>query len=272
MTNPTSESAKPVALTFDAFRQANVTRCVKWHPLGIGSWSASDWMTAIVGELGEAASLLKMRNRERDNLPGNKFSPTDKQIADELADVLTYLDLLAAMLGIDLGKAAVSKFNEISERVGFPDRITLAASSHPQAPSATSANAEVLSLMRARDEARKDHFAALEACDVLRQKHNDAVSELNAELDCISFICKEFGAKENETFYDFVQRLADDGEGRLLEIGRLLAKLDVVKTEIARLVADVVLLKERNDDLEKILARLFDMTAVRFPSKEPKAE
>jgi len=46
--------------------------------------------------------------------------------------------------------------------------------------------AEVLSLMRARDEARKDHFAALEAGDVLRQKRNDAVSELNAELDGIS--------------------------------------------------------------------------------------
>ncbi len=154
------------------------------------------------------------------------------------------------------------------------------------------AKAEVLSLMRARDEARKDHFAALEACDALRQKRNDAVSELNAELEGISVIRKEFGAKENETFYDFVHRLADDGESRLLEIGRLLAKLDVVKTEIARLVADVVLLKERNDDLEKIAARRYedachdvsrgiaeslkavidDVTAVRFPSKEPKAE
>lgn len=110
-------------LTFDAFRSANVTRCLKWHPAGIESWSASDWVTAIVGELGEAASFIKMRNRERDSLPGNKFSPTDKQIADELADVVTYVDLLAAMLGIDLGRAIVEKFNEVSERVGFPDRI-----------------------------------------------------------------------------------------------------------------------------------------------------
>lgn len=113
-------------LTFDAFRQANVARCVKWHPEGIASWSPSDWLTAVTGELGELASLLKMRNRERDGLPGNKFSPTDKMIADELADVLTYLDLLAAVLNVDLGRAAVSKFNEVSERVGFPDRIALA--------------------------------------------------------------------------------------------------------------------------------------------------
>ena len=110
-------------LTFAEFRHANVTRCVKWHPAGIASWSPSDWLTAVTGELGELASLLKMRNRERDNLRGNKFSPTDKQIADELADVLTYLDLLAAVLGIDLAKAAAEKFNEVSERVGFTDRI-----------------------------------------------------------------------------------------------------------------------------------------------------
>ena len=126
---PANEASmpKPAALTFDAFRAANVARCLKWHPEGLESWSPSDWLTAVTGELGELASLLKMRNRERDGLPGNKFSPTDKQVADELADVLTYLDLLAATLGVDLGRAAARKFNEVSERVGFPDRIDLAA-------------------------------------------------------------------------------------------------------------------------------------------------
>lgn len=125
---------EPVALTFDAFRRANAARCVKWHPAGIASWSPSDWLTAVTGELGELASLLKMRNRERDGLPGNKFSPTQKQIAYELADVLTYLDLLAEALGVDLGKAAVEKFNEVSERVGFPDRITLSPPARQDAP------------------------------------------------------------------------------------------------------------------------------------------
>lgn len=110
-------------LTFDAFRAANVARCLKWHPAGIASWSPSDWITAVMGELGELASLLKMRNRERDGLPGNKFSPTQKQIADELADVFTYLDLLAEVLGVNMAQAAVEKFNEVSVRVGFPDRL-----------------------------------------------------------------------------------------------------------------------------------------------------
>ncbi len=114
---------KDNTLTFAAFRAANVARCVKWHPAGVASWSPSDWFTAFGGESGELASLLKMRNRERDGLLGNKFSPTKKQIADELADIFTYLDLLAESLGVDLGAAVVEKFNEVSKRVGFPDRI-----------------------------------------------------------------------------------------------------------------------------------------------------
>ena len=112
-------------LTFNKFRKANVERCLKWHPKGLNSWSTSDWLTAVTGELGELASLIKMKNRERDNLPGNKFSPTNKQIADEIADVFTYLDLLAEVLNVDLGKAVVEKFNEVSKRVGFPDRIEI---------------------------------------------------------------------------------------------------------------------------------------------------
>lgn len=139
---PVEGAATGSAITFDAFRAANVARCLKWHPQGIESWSPSDWLTAVAGELGELASLLKMRNRERDGLPGNKFSPTDKQIADEVADVLTYLDLLAHVLGVDMGRAAAEKFNAVSERVGFPDRINVpnapgerpADSAHPTTP------------------------------------------------------------------------------------------------------------------------------------------
>ena len=129
----TRPAAVPVEeLTFTAFRAANVRRCVKWHPEGIKSWSPADWLTAVTGELGELASLLKMRNRERDGLPGNKFSPTDKQIADELADVITYLDLLAAALDVDLETAVIEKFNEVSERVGFDDRLIAKAEQEKQ--------------------------------------------------------------------------------------------------------------------------------------------
>ena len=47
------------SLTFDDFRKANVARCEKWHPEGVKSWSSSDWLTAVTGELGELAFLIK---------------------------------------------------------------------------------------------------------------------------------------------------------------------------------------------------------------------
>jgi NTP pyrophosphatase (non-canonical NTP hydrolase) len=110
-------------LTFAHFREANVRRCLRWHPGGINAWSSSDWLVAITGELGELASLIKMRNRERDGLPGNKFSPTQRQIADEAADVFAYLDLFCEANGIDLGEAVAVKFNEVSQRLGFPENL-----------------------------------------------------------------------------------------------------------------------------------------------------
>lgn len=123
----TQGDESPLALTFAALRAANVTRCEKWHPEGIGSWSPSDWLTAAMGELGELAGEVKMFNRERDGLVGNKTecSPQERQrrMAKEAADVVIYLDLFCAERGIDLGDAIVRKFNEVSERVGFPDRL-----------------------------------------------------------------------------------------------------------------------------------------------------
>lgn len=118
-------------LTFEELRNANVARCLKWHPGGLQSWSPSDWLTAIAGELGELASLIKMMNRERDRLPGNKFPVTVQHVADEMADVLTYLDLMAASMGIDLASAVVAKFNEVSKRVGFTDRLRVEESAAP---------------------------------------------------------------------------------------------------------------------------------------------
>jgi NTP pyrophosphatase (non-canonical NTP hydrolase) len=112
-------------LTFDEFREANRARCLKWHPKGIDSWSDSDWMVAIMGELGELASLIKMKNRERDGLPGNKVPVNDGHLAKEAADVFTYLDLFCEKNGINLGLAAADKFNEISARVGFPDQMRM---------------------------------------------------------------------------------------------------------------------------------------------------
>ena len=118
-------------LAFDTLRVSNVARSIKWHPKGLSSWSPSDWLVAAMGELGELAGEVKMSNRERDGLPGNKeeITPEERKhrMANEAADVVMYLDLFCAERGIDLGAAVVRKFNEVSVRVGFPDRINLEA-------------------------------------------------------------------------------------------------------------------------------------------------
>ena len=44
--------------------------------------------------------------------------------AKEFADIVTYLDILAMRAGIDLGKATMDKFNEVSKRVGSTVRIS----------------------------------------------------------------------------------------------------------------------------------------------------
>lgn len=116
------------SLGFDQLRAANLTRCEnRFHP--IDAWSPTDWATAMAGECGEACNLIKKLRRAtgptmelgRANTP--EAAALIPMIADELADTLIYIDLLAARLGIDLGLAVTLKFNHVSERVGSTIRI-----------------------------------------------------------------------------------------------------------------------------------------------------
>lgn len=109
----------PGGLTFNALRAANAER--------IGSskyrrceeaWTPAHWMQATVGELGELANLLKKVDRGDFGL--DEVLP---DVRRELADVQTYLDILALKLGVDLGAATIDKFNEVSERIGSHVRL-----------------------------------------------------------------------------------------------------------------------------------------------------
>lgn len=109
-------------LSFRTLREANKVRLPQFknrrgepaHSEPDGSdWKLSAWCNAVTGELGEAANIIK--KIERDDFT---LDEARNDLADELADVATYLDLLAFRAGIDLGKAVQSKFNRISERVG----------------------------------------------------------------------------------------------------------------------------------------------------------
>lgn len=94
-------------LRFSALRLANVKRCEEvFHQLH--DWSPTDWACAMAGECGEACNLIKKTRR------GEAIDVDD--IGDELADLVIYADLLAARLGLDLGRCIVKKFDEVSEK------------------------------------------------------------------------------------------------------------------------------------------------------------
>lgn len=111
-------------LSFENLRRANTLRLPTFknrrgepaHSEPDGSdWALSTWCNAVLGELGELANLIKKVERGDMTL--------DEARADlgrECADVVTYLDILAFRIGVDLGRETVSKFNEVSRRVGSP--------------------------------------------------------------------------------------------------------------------------------------------------------
>lgn len=94
---------------FHELSEANLTRCEKSFHM-CDDWSPSDWMTAVAGEVGEAANMIKKLRRGED-IPLI-------EVGKELADAVIYLDLLAQRLRINLGMAVRDKFNEVSDRVG----------------------------------------------------------------------------------------------------------------------------------------------------------
>lgn len=110
-------------LSMKAFSTKNLARCTSPegfnHPLA--DWSLSDWMTATLGELGEASNVLKKLNRVRDGIPGNTETPEalHEQFADELADTFIYLDLMAQAAGVDLPEAILRKFDRTSAKIGY---------------------------------------------------------------------------------------------------------------------------------------------------------
>lgn len=107
------------------FTKINVQRCLSKEGFNhtLESWSASDWMTALCGEVGEAANIIKKLNRIRDNIhqKSNKQDKKEleKELKKEIADIYCYLDLLTASLKIDLEEAIIEKFNEVSLRIGY---------------------------------------------------------------------------------------------------------------------------------------------------------
>lgn len=102
-------------ITIAKFSDANARRLADAYDED--DWNPLEWAGAAAGEVGEAANLCKKLRRK-----GRDYKGTDEEreaIGKEIADAVTYLDLLATSLGLRLDAVLVSKFNEVSERIGY---------------------------------------------------------------------------------------------------------------------------------------------------------
>lgn len=115
-------------LTFANLRRANLARdAEKWGAMG--AWSPELWLTRMMTEVGELAEEIS-RSAEADlaEIPFALGGPAGEdgfkaRVANELADVAMFLDLLAASLGVELGAAIVAKFNSKSAEWGVGVRL-----------------------------------------------------------------------------------------------------------------------------------------------------
>jgi len=117
------------SLSFMDLSQANLARAKRWHNGSIEEWSLNDWLCAMGGEAGEALNAGKKHRRILSTIQQHGDIPDDlrhaeDRIMEELADVVIYADLCAQRMGKSLANAIVNKFNSISIREGFPERLT----------------------------------------------------------------------------------------------------------------------------------------------------
>lgn len=103
----------------DRLRQANIHRQKLWDPDNVIDFAYRG--NELAGEVGEACNVIKKLERARHCRPGS--TDTVEHLAEELADVVICVDLIANAVGIDLWDAVRSKFNATSKKVGFSTRI-----------------------------------------------------------------------------------------------------------------------------------------------------
>jgi NTP pyrophosphatase (non-canonical NTP hydrolase) len=101
-------------------RSANFARQQEWDP--DDSITLAYRGNELAGEVGEACNVIKKLERERMGIRGSRA--TKDALAEELADVLICLDLIAMQADIDLAEALRKKFNATSEKYGLTTRLS----------------------------------------------------------------------------------------------------------------------------------------------------
>lgn len=102
-----------------ALRLANEARQREWD--AGNQLSLAYRGNELAGEVGEACNVIKKLERERLGIAGSR--DTLEHLAQELADVVICVDLVAMAAGIDLKAAVRDKFNATSEKVGLNTRL-----------------------------------------------------------------------------------------------------------------------------------------------------
>lgn len=116
-------------MNLDYLAIQNGERAARWHPGFPDSqdWTGGDWANALAGETGEACNIVKKLRRLECGLKPMKKDGTKeerlKELGEEAADILLYLDLLCHIYGIHLSEEVKNKFNKVSELQGFPERL-----------------------------------------------------------------------------------------------------------------------------------------------------
>lgn len=107
-----------------SLRETNMERAKYFGHGGLfeeDGWNIAEWGCALGGEAGELLNVLKKFNRQA------PFDPSPEELtrmaANEIGDVLIYLDLIAAKLQLELADCARNKFNATSDRYGYDQRI-----------------------------------------------------------------------------------------------------------------------------------------------------
>lgn len=101
-------------------RMANIDRDIEWTGFA-PALPLSFRGNELAGEVGEACNVIKKLERTRLGLKGS--TDTVEHLAEELADVVICVDLIAMQTGINLSRAVRDKFNATSEKVGLKTRL-----------------------------------------------------------------------------------------------------------------------------------------------------
>ncbi len=133
-------------LTIARISEVNRRRCARWHDPDTDAWTGADWSNAMVGEAGEvleviealthavalgaaagkAANTVKKLRRHETGTAG-PLEPDrvtlHGALGHEIADTILYALLLADHYAIDVEEAIVEKFNLVSARQNFPERL-----------------------------------------------------------------------------------------------------------------------------------------------------